>query len=72
MFILRGIHISPSSSRLYRLGVSQAQKKTKESGDAGNAHWAEASPLFAHRARPSPLSCQNDYLVLALKEQTAA
>ena len=31
---------------------------------AGNAHWAEPSPLFAHMACPSPLSCK-EYLVLA-------
>ena len=33
---------------------------------AGNAHWAEPSPLFAHRARPIPLKRKNEYLVLAL------
>ena len=33
---------------------------------AGNAHRAEPSPLFAQRARPSPLNCKNDYLVLVL------
>ena len=38
---------------------------------AGSAHWAEPSPLFAHRARPTPLSCKNEYLVLALGEETA-
>ena len=42
---------------------------------AENAHWAEPSPLFAHRARPTPLNCINDYLVyvvLAQVEETAA
>ena len=39
---------------------------------AGSAHWAELSPLFAHRARPTPLNCKNEYLVLALGEETAA
>ena len=39
---------------------------------AGNAHWAEPSPVFAHRARPTPLKCKNEYLVLALGEETAA
>ena len=38
---------------------------------AGNANWAEPSPLFAHRARPTPLKCKNEYLVLALGEETA-
>ena len=37
---------------------------------AGNAHWAELSPLFAHRARPTPLRCKNKYMVLALGEDT--
>ena len=37
---------------------------------AGNAHWAEPSPLFAHKARPTPLKCKNEYLVLALGEET--
>ena len=37
---------------------------------AGNAHWAEPSPLFAHRARPTPLKCKNEYPVLALVEET--
>ena len=32
---------------------------------AWNAHWAEPSPpLFGHRARPTPLKCKNEYLVL--------
>ena len=39
---------------------------------AENAHWAEPSPLFAHMAHPSPLKCKNEYLVLALGEETAA
>ena len=39
---------------------------------AGNAHWAEPSPLFGYRARPSLLNCENEYLVLALVEGTAA
>ena len=30
-----------------------------------------APPLLAHRARLNPLSCKNQYLVLALKEETA-
>ena len=38
---------------------------------AGNAHWAEPSPLFAHRARPTPLKCENEYPVLPLGEETA-
>ena len=29
-----------------------------------NAHWAGPSPLFAHRARPTPLKCKNEYPVL--------
>ena len=29
---------------------------------AENARWDETSPLLAHRARPSPLICKNDYL----------
>ena len=37
---------------------------------AGNGHWAEPSPLFALRARPTPLKCKNEYLVLALGEET--
>ena len=28
----------------------------------------EPSPLFAHRARPTPLKCKNEYLVLPLVE----
>ena len=38
---------------------------------AGNAHWAEPSPVFALRARPTPLKCKNEYLLLALREETA-
>ena len=38
---------------------------------AGNAHWAKPSPLFAHRARPTLLKCKNEYLVLALRKETA-
>ena len=38
---------------------------------SGNAHYAELSLLFAHRARPTPLECKNEYLVLALMEETA-
>ena len=38
---------------------------------AENAHWAESSPLFAHRARPTPLKCKNEYPVLPLGEETA-
>ena len=34
----------------------------------GNAHWAEPSSLFAHRARPTPLKCKNEYLMLPLGE----
>ena len=26
---------------------------------AGNTHWAEPSPLFPYRARPTPLKCKN-------------
>ena len=37
---------------------------------AGSAPWAESSPLFAHRARPTPLKCINEYLVLALRKET--
>ena len=29
------------------------------------------SPLFAHKARPIPLNCENEYPVLALGEETA-
>ena len=36
---------------------------------AGKAHWAESSPLFAHRARPNPLNYE--YLVLAIGKETA-
>ena len=35
-----------------------------------NAHWAEPSPMLAHRARPSPLNCENEYVLLALVEET--
>ena len=38
---------------------------------AGSAHWAEPSPPFAHGARPTPLKCKIEYLVLALGEETA-
>ena len=38
---------------------------------AGNAHWAEPLPLFAHRARPTPFKFKNEYLVLALEEESA-
>ena len=38
---------------------------------AGNAHWAEPSPLFAERARPNRLKRENEYLLLALGEETA-
>ena len=31
----------------------------------------ESSPLFAHRARPTPLKCKNEYMVLPLGEETA-
>ena len=37
---------------------------------AGSAHWAEPSPLFAHGARPTPVKCKNEYLLLALGEGT--
>ena len=30
---------------------------------ARNAHWAEPSPLFAHRAHPSPLNCRKGFFV---------
>ena len=33
---------------------------------AGNAHWTEPSLLFAHKARPFPFKCENEYSVLAL------
>ena len=36
-----------------------------------NAHWAKPSPLFAHRAHPTPLKCKNEYPVLPLGEDTA-
>ena len=36
---------------------------------AGNAHWAAPSALFAHRARSTPLKCENP--VLPLGEETA-
>ena len=38
---------------------------------ARNADWAEPSPMFAHRVRPTPLKYKNEYLVLALREDTA-
>ena len=38
---------------------------------AGDAHWVEPSPLFAYRARPTPLKCKNEYPVLPLGEETA-
>ena len=42
----------------------------------GNAHWTETSPLFAPslgwKARPSSPYCKNEYLGLALGEETAA
>ena len=38
---------------------------------AGNAHWAEPSPLYAHRAHPTPLKFKNEYPVLPLGEETA-
>ena len=38
---------------------------------AGNAEWAESSPLYAHRARPIPLTCENQYMVLTLWEEIA-
>ena len=37
---------------------------------AGSAHWAEPTPLFTHRARPTPLKCENEYLVLAMGKTT--
>ena len=38
---------------------------------AGNAHWAEPSPLFAYRARPTLPKRKNEYWVLELGEETA-
>ena len=38
---------------------------------SGNAHRSELSLLFAQRTRPSPLNFENEYLVLALGEETA-
>ena len=38
---------------------------------AGNAYWAELPPLFPHSARPTPLKGENEYVVLALREETA-
>ena len=38
---------------------------------AGNAHWAKPSQRFAHRARPTPLKCKNEYLMHALGQKTA-
>ena len=38
---------------------------------AGNAHWAEPSPLLAHRARPTQLKRKNEFLVRALGKETA-
>ena len=35
-----------------------------------NAYGIEPSP-FAHRARPSPLSCENEYVLHALGGETA-
>ena len=37
----------------------------------GDAHWAEPSLLFAHRAPSTPLKFKNKYLVFALMEETA-
>ena len=33
--------------------------------------WSWASPVLARRARPIRLKCENEYLVLALEEETA-
>ena len=38
---------------------------------AGIAHWAEPSLLFAHGARPTPLNCKIEYMMLAIGEETA-
>ena len=40
-------------------------------GPIGPGNWAEPLPIFDHRARPSRLSCTNEYLVLAPEEETA-
>ena len=45
--------------------------KISKIDSTGSANLAEPPPLFAHRARPSPLKCKNEYLVLALEEETA-
>ena len=37
----------------------------------GPVNWAEPSPLFAHKARPTPLKRKNQYPVLPLGEETA-
>ena len=39
--------------------------------ESRNDHWAEPSPLFAHRARPTTLKCKNEYPVLSLGDETA-
>ena len=45
--------------------------QTDDGTNLNSAHWAEPSPLFAHRARPTLLKCKNEYLVLALGGGTA-
>ena len=54
------------------LGIARKLISCCVANFAGNAHWAEPSPLFAHRARSTPLKCRNEYLVLAIGEEISA
>ena len=47
-----------------RLAIAQAQLLSEYMK-------AEPSPLFVHRARPTPLKCKNEYLVFTLGDETA-
>ena len=65
---------TPDSKIAWATGFSFRQGK--ESALLGgpvrwNAHQAEHSPLFAQRARPTPLERKNEYLMFALGEETA-
>ena len=72
--IWRFFHVQPSQ---------QAERRTRGREGPGSklawanwffflaAYWAEPSPLFAHRARSSPLNCKHEYLALVLGEETA-
>ena len=50
---------------------NETNRHCKVAQFAGNAHWAEPSPLINGRAHPTPLKCENKYLVLALEEETS-